>query len=218
TKEESSDYRYFPDPDIPPLYIEDAWIEKIRASMPVLPGEAYKKLTEVYGLSDYDANVLIAERKYFDYFEAAFAECSNARSVCNWITSELFGHLNKKSVSFDESKVSPASLGQLVKLIDSDVISGKMAKAVFEEMFETGDPPEEIVERRGMRQVTDREQIRQVVLKALQENEKQLNDYLHGNEKLFGFFIGQAMKLSGGSLSPRITNEVLREELDKLKG
>lgn len=217
SKEESADYRYFPDPDLPPLRITESWILKIQSLMPALPEDARVRLIETYGLSDYDATLLTSERSYIDYFETAFNVCSNAKGVSNWLTTELFGYLNNEGLGLEQSKVTAEALGTLIKLIDTEVISGKMAKAVFEEMFKSGKSPEVIVQERGLKQITDPEEVRKIVLKVIADNPKQLLELQNGNDRLFGFFVGQSMKLSGGNLNPKITNDILREELDKLK-
>ncbi|MCB9029471.1 MAG: Asp-tRNA(Asn)/Glu-tRNA(Gln) amidotransferase subunit GatB [Deltaproteobacteria bacterium] len=218
SKEESADYRYFPDPDLPELKIQKSLIEAVRDSMPVLPEEARTKLIEVYGLSEYDADVITAERLFVDYFEEAFQICSNAKATANWLTSELFGYLNKEAIRFEDCKVSARDLGTLIKLIETDVLSGKMAKVVFEEMFNTGKSPEQIVEEQGLKQITDPEEIRKTVTSVIDENPTQLEQYLGGNDKLFGFFVGQTMKKSGGSMNPKVVNEILKDELEKRKG
>jgi aspartyl-tRNA(Asn)/glutamyl-tRNA(Gln) amidotransferase subunit B len=217
TKESSADYRYFPDPDLPPLDIQDSWIEDVRSKMPILPEAAREKLMSNYGLSDYDASILTSERKFMDYFMAAFDVCGNPKGACNWISSELFGFLNKEGLVLEQSKVKAVDLGALVKLIDTEVISGKMAKTVFEEMCQSGKSPNLIVEEKGLKQVTDPEAIRSIANKAIDASGSQLAEYLGGNERLFGFFVGQAMKLSGGNLNPKVANQVIKEELDKRK-
>lgn len=169
SKEESSDYRYMPDPDLPPVVIEEAWIEKIKARMPVLPEVRRKSLIDDLGLSEYDATVLTAEKSYVEFFEAALAVCGNPKSTCNWLTSELFGLLNKNNLSIEQSPISADSLGQLVKLVDSEVISGKMAKGIFEEMYQTGKYPQTIVDEKGLKQVTDQSQIAELVKKYSQK-------------------------------------------------
>ncbi len=215
SKEESADYRYFPDPDLPPLIIEQSWVEEIRSRMPILPNAAKKKLVEVYGLQDYDAGVLTSDRTFVEFFERVFEVSANARSACNWITSELFGALNREGIDFKKSPISADNLGQLIKLVDSEVISGKMAKSVFEEMFSTSKSPETIVSEKGLRQVTDTATIQAIVDKVLEQSTEQLVRYFAGNDKLFGFFIGQVMKASGGNLSPKIVNELVTKALEK---
>lgn len=214
-KEESSDYRYFPDPDLPPLNISESRIAEIRSTMPKLPDEKFRELVDTYRLSEYDAGVLTSERSYVDFFERTFAVCSNAKASCNWVTSELFGLLKKENLEIEQSPVTPERIGELVKLIDQDLISGKMAKMVFEEMFSTGDSPQQIVERRGFKQITNPEELRQVVVNVLSENQKQLEAYLGGNENLLGFFVGQVMKATSGSANPKLVNQIIGEEIKK---
>ena len=218
SKEESADYRYMPDPDLPPLVIEERWVSEIRQRMPKLPEERLRELAEGFGLSAYDAAVLTAERPFVDYFEHVFNVCRNAKAACNWVTSELFGALNKAGLDIAKSPVKPQDLGALIKLIDTETISGKMAKGVFEEMFATGKPPEQIVNERGLRQITDDNAITKIVQAVFENNPSQVKEYLGGNERLFGYFVGQVMKAASGSANPKKVNEVLRQELLKLRG
>lgn len=217
SKEESSDYRYMPDPDLPPLVIEESWVEKIKAKMPKLPDQIRKAIIDQHGLSAYDAGVLTAERSTADYFDRVYAVCNNAKAACNWLTSELFGLLNKNNLSLEESPIDATSLGQLIKLIDTEVISGKMAKSVFEEMFQSGKNPDQIVQEKGLKQVTDISSIAPLVQKVFSENSSQLNDYLGGNERLHGFFVGLVIKAAGGNASPKVVNEAIKSEVKKLK-
>lgn len=217
SKEESADYRYFPDPDLPPLEIEERWIREVRSAMPKLPEELRKELVDAHGLTAYDAAVLTAERAFVDYYQRVFAVCQNARAACNWVTSELFGALNKNSTDLEHSPVSAEQLGELVKLIDQEVVSGKMAKAIFEEMYQTGKSPEAIVKEKGLRQITDDSEIERIVGEVFKNNPSQLAEYVGGNDRLFGFFVGQSMKLTGGNANPRKVNEILQRELKKLR-
>lgn len=218
SKEESADYRYFPDPDLPPLVIEESWILEVQGRMPKLPEARAKEMIEVFGLSAYDASVLTSERAFVDYFEEVFAVCSNAKAACNWVTSELFGALNKAGVDISNSPVSAKSLGELIKLIDTEIVSGKMAKSIFEEMYSSGKPPAQIVNEKGLRQVTDDSAILSIISSVFGENESQLKEFLSGNERLFGFFVGQVMKASGGNANPKKVNDLLKIELAKLSG
>jgi aspartyl-tRNA(Asn)/glutamyl-tRNA(Gln) amidotransferase subunit B len=183
--------------------------------MPKLPEDLYKELVGTYNLSPYDARVLTGDRAYVDYYLAVFAVCDNAKSACNWVTSELFGLLNKNGLDIHQSPVTAQHLGELIKLMDTDVISGKMAKTVFEEMFSSGKSPKDIVEAQGLKQITDDGAILAMVTSVLDANPKQLQDYLGGNVRLQGFFVGQIMKNSGGSANPKKVNQFLAEELDK---
>jgi len=217
SKEESSDYRYFPDPDLPPLVVEQSWVESVRSKMPTLPADCRRILVEEYELSDYDAGVLTAERSFMDYYEEVRKVSGNAKLSCNWVTSELFGALKKAGQEIEESPVSAANLGKLVLMLSKGDVNGKMAKDIFEEMFNTGAPPDEIVKEKGLQQITDDSVIRNYVVEVLEEQSDQLAQYLGGNEKLFGFFVGQVMKKTSGSANPRLVNEIISEELGKKK-
>lgn len=214
-KEESADYRYFPDPDLPPLHIEESWVSSIREKMPKLPDEVRNELMQQFSLTLYDASVLTTERQQVDYFLEVQKACGNAKAACNWVTTELFGALNKAGVDITKSPVSAANLGALIKLIESEVISGKIAKTVFEEMFETGKSPDDIVAEKGLRQLDDAEAIHAAVLKVFEENPKQLANFINGNDKLQGFFVGQVMKVTGGSANPKKVNQIIQSELEK---
>lgn len=218
SKEESADYRYFPDPDLPPVLVEESWIHEIRSAMPMLPEQHRVRLVEAYGLTPYDAGVLTAEHAHVRYFDEVLEICGNAKLACNWVTSELFGLLNKEALSIEKSPVSAQNLGGLLKMIESEVISGKMAKGVFEEMFASGRSPEVIVEERGLRQLTDDSAIIKVVNQVFDEQAGQLAEYLGGNERIHGFFVGQVMKSTGGTANPKKVNDIIRAELQKRRG
>ena len=218
SKEESADYRYFPDPDLPPLVIEPRWIEEIRGRMPKLPSKLMKEFVELYGLSEYDAGVLTAERSYVEYFEEVFGVCSNAKAACNWVTSELFGALKKSGTDFEKTPVSANNLGKLIKLVDTDEISGKMAKTVFEEMLASGKAPEAIIAEKGLRQITDPAQIGQVVDQIFAANPSQLAEFKGGNDRLQAFFVGQTMKATKGTANPGLVNQIIAEKIGKLRG
>jgi len=214
-KEESADYRYFPDPDLLPLVIEHSWIEEVRSNMPTLPETYYKELVETYGLSPYDSGVLTAEKSYYDYYQDVCSICGNAKSACNWITSELFGRLNKENIDFGKCPIDPRDLGQLIKFVDDEAINGKMAKMVFDEMFTTEKPPSEIIEEKGLKQITNEDEIRNVVTRILDQNLNQVAQFLAGNSKVKGFLVGQIMKETGGSANPKVLNQILDQELAK---
>lgn len=214
-KEESADYRYFPDPDLPPLKIEDSYIEAIREKLPKLPHQFKRELIDGLGLTEYDADVLTQERDFVEYFRESFEVSSNAKLTSNWITTELFGRLNKEGLSLSQSPISAKDLGALVKLINDEVISGKIAKTVFEEMFETKASPKDIVERKGLQQLDNDDEIRKVVQKVIGLNQNQLKAYIGGKVQLFGFFVGQVMKETEGKANPKKVNDILSEELQK---
>ncbi len=212
SKEEAHDYRYFPDPDLLPLVIEESWVEEIRKTLPELPDEKKERFMIHYGLSAYDALVLVAEKASADYFDAA-AKGRDAKLVANWVTSELFGALNKMGKTIAESPISPEALGGLVDLISNDTISGRIAKDVFAEMIETGKSAAQIVEEKGLRQVTDTGAIEAVIDRILADNADKVADYRSGKDKLFGFFVGQVMKAMGGKANPSMLNDLLKKKL-----
>jgi len=215
SKEESSDYRYFPDPDLPPLVLEESLIESIRQELPSLPNERLKTLTEGFGLSEYDALVLTAEKASVDFFQAVFDVCNNAKLASNWITSELFGRLNKEGKELKDSPITALALGQLISLITDEVISGKMAKSVFDEMYETGESPDKIVEKKGLRQLDNEDDLLKLITKILDANVDQLATYFGGKDRVFGFFVGEVMKETKGSANPKKVNELLKREIEK---
>jgi aspartyl-tRNA(Asn)/glutamyl-tRNA(Gln) amidotransferase subunit B len=218
SKEESADYRYFPDPDLPPIVVEDSWIADIRSRMPKLPEQAFKEMVSVYGLSEYDASVLTAEPAYIKYYEEVFNVCSNAKLACNWVTSELFGALKKAGVDIAKSPVSSKYLGQLLKLIDNETISGKMAKTVFEEMFKTGTSPDQIVKAQGLKQITSEDEILKVLLEVMAKNANQTTEFVGGDSRLHGYFVGLVMKATSGNANPKKVNEVISAELARRRG
>jgi aspartyl-tRNA(Asn)/glutamyl-tRNA(Gln) amidotransferase subunit B len=212
SKEESADYRYFPDPDLPPVVVEESWVREVQRRLPKLPAQWANELVEEFGLSPYDATVLTTERASVEFFHQVVATGGNAKAACNWVTSELFGALNKASLTIEESPVSAKSLGELIKLIETDVISGKMAKTVFEEMFSTSKDPNTIVQEKGLKQLSNDEDILAAVRREFDGNPEQLAGYLGGNERLHGFFVGQVMKATGGQANPKKVNELIRQE------
>lgn len=217
TKESAEDYRYFPDPDLLPLIIEEDWIEKVKAGLPELPIEAFQRFQVMFGLDSYLAELLTEEKAIAQYFDAAVSAHHNPKTVANWITSELFGRLNKEGLSMDKCPVSPENLAALVKLIDDGVISGKMAKTVFDEMFLESSSPHSIVESRGLRQVSDAGQLISIVERVLDSSPNQISDYWNGKTKMFGYFVGQVMKETGGKANPALVNELLTKGLESRK-
>jgi aspartyl-tRNA(Asn)/glutamyl-tRNA(Gln) amidotransferase subunit B len=213
SKEESHDYRYFPDPDLLPLELEQSWVDAIRESLPELPDEKKHRFMGEYGLSVDDAAQLIAERETAEYFEAV-AEGRDPKVAANWVTGELFGALNRTDTDLSASTVSADMLGKLVDLIGDGTLSNRLAKEVFEIMFETGDDPEKIVEERGMKQVTDTGAIEAAVDDAIAAGAAQVEQYKGGNEKILGWFVGQVMKATQGKANPQAVNEILRKKLD----
>jgi aspartyl-tRNA(Asn)/glutamyl-tRNA(Gln) amidotransferase subunit B len=226
TKEEAHDYRYFPDPDLLPLELDEAFIQAIERTLPELPDARKARFVREYGLSAYDAEVLVAEKASADYFETALGRAPDARAgpgaralverdpklVANWITTDLFGALNRAGRDLVSSPVTPDQLGRLVELIQSGTISGRIAKDVFSEMFETGADPASIVEEKGLKQISDAGAIERIAAEIIAANPDQV-EKLRGNPKVFGWFVGQVMKATRGQANPQLVNEVLKQKL-----
>jgi aspartyl-tRNA(Asn)/glutamyl-tRNA(Gln) amidotransferase subunit B len=211
SKEEAHDYRYFPDPDLLPLEIEQAWVDEIAANLPELPDQKKARFIGDFGLSDYDASVLTADLDSAGYFEAV-AQGRDGKMAANWVINELFGRLKKDDKSITDSPVSPAQLGAIVDLIASDAISGKIAKEVFEITYTTGRDPAEIVETEGLKQVTDTGAIETAVDEIIAANPDQVAK-AQQNPKLAGWFVGQVMKATGGKANPKAVNEIVSRKL-----
>ena len=216
TKEEAEDYRYFPDPDLPPLIVSKEWIEEINNSMPELPSQRIKRLQEDYGLSQYEAKVLTDLKEVGDFFESALKFYSqDPKLLCNWLLNDLLGLLNEHQKSIEESPITPQALAELVMLIKDGTLSSKLAKEVIKEMFQSGKRAKEIVEEKGLKQVSDESVIRSFVLEVIKNNPKEVERYKRGEEKVFGFLVGQVMKLAKGKANPQLVNKILKEELTK---
>ena len=212
SKEEAHDYRYFPDPDLLPLEISPGFVEEIRASLPELPDAKKERFVSDYGLGTEDAGLLTAERATADFYEKV-AKGRDPKLACNWVTGELFGVLNKSGLGIGDSPVSAAALGGLIDLIADGTLSGRLAKDVFEAMAETGKEASVVVEEKGLKQVSDSGAIEAEVDKVLQAYADKVAEYKGGKDKLFGFFIGQVMKATGGKANPGVVNEVLKKKL-----
>lgn len=213
SKEEAHDYRYFPDPDLLPLEIEQDWVDQIKATLPELPDAKKARFINDFGLTDYDASVLTADLDSAAYFESVAAG-RDGKTAANWVINELFGRLKKDDKDIDASPVTPAQLGGIIDLIASDAISGKIAKDVFEITYTTGRDPAEIVETEGLKQVTDTGAIEAAVDEIIAANPDQVAK-AQENPKLAGWFVGQVMKATGGKANPKAVNELVAQ---KLKG
>ncbi|SHJ37860.1 Asp-tRNA(Asn)/Glu-tRNA(Gln) amidotransferase subunit GatB [Desulfofundulus thermosubterraneus] len=213
SKEEAHDYRYFPEPDLVPLVIDRRWVEEIRATLPELPDERRNRYIKRYDLPAYDATVLTATKEMADYFEECVALYPNAKAVSNWMMGDLSRLLNAHNMDITQCKVSPRQLTDMLKLMDKGTISGKIAKTVFEEMFATGKDPEQIVQEKGLVQITDEGAIAAVVEEVLAGNAKVVEDYLKGKDRAFGFLVGQVMKATRGKANPELVNRLLKEKL-----
>ncbi|MFC4349846.1 Asp-tRNA(Asn)/Glu-tRNA(Gln) amidotransferase subunit GatB [Kordiimonas lipolytica] len=223
SKEEAHDYRYFPDPDLLPVEFDDAFIDAARESLPELPDEKKARFVEELGVSDYNASVLVGEKESCDYFEdllSALAAKTGkpsqklAAKASNWVMGDLFGALNKASKSVSESPVSAKQGADLLALVEDGTISGRIAKDVFEIMFETGKDAEVIVEEKGLKQVSDTGEIEKIIDEVIAANPAQLEQYRAGKDKLIGFFVGQVMKATGGKANPGMVNQLLKPKLD----
>jgi aspartyl-tRNA(Asn)/glutamyl-tRNA(Gln) amidotransferase subunit B len=213
SKEEAHDYRYFPEPDLPPLVVSEEIIRGIQETMPELPDVRRQRFMDQYELSFSDASQLTSDRSLADYYEEAVKASSNPRGAANWIRGELVRELEAAGKTAAESPVSPSELGALVRLVDEEKLNGKQAKEVLVEMFSSGKPAAQIVEERGFVQVSDAGELERIVDEVIAANPKQLEQYRSGKEALFGFFVGQTMKASGGKANPKVVNEILKARL-----
>jgi aspartyl-tRNA(Asn)/glutamyl-tRNA(Gln) amidotransferase subunit B len=217
SKEEAHDYRYFPEPDLLPLMIDDAWIEEVRATLPELPDEKRERFQTEYGIPPYDASVLTASRELAVYYETAVAAHNSPKSISNWVMGDIIRIANERNEQgepdYTELPVSAENLAAMVRLIDDGTISGKIAKTVFEKMVETGDPPSTIVEREGLVQESDEGKIGEIIDSVLADNADKVDEYRSGKDKLFGFFVGQVMKQTQGKANPQVVNQLLRDRL-----
>lgn len=213
TKENAQDYRYFPDPDLLPVILTDAIIEKFRKELPELPGAMAQRFQSEHGLPEYDALVLTAEKELADYYEATAKIAGNTKAASNWIMTELLRELNNNQKTITESPISPLNLGNLIQLIDKGTISGKIAKQVFIDMWQSGKGPADIVKEKGLVQISDTGAIEKVIDEVLAANQQQVADYRGGRTKLFGFFVGAVMKASKGQANPDLVNKILLEKL-----
>jgi aspartyl-tRNA(Asn)/glutamyl-tRNA(Gln) amidotransferase subunit B len=212
-KEDAHDYRYFPDPDLLPLVITPEQVAAIKADLPELPDVKKARLVADYGVSEIDATILTEERETARFYEIA-SHGRDGKLVANWLMSELFGLLNKAGRSLADSPVSPENLGGLIDLISDGTISGRIAKDVFAEMFESGEEAAAIVDAKGLKQVSDSAAIEPLIDAVIAANADKLAEYKAGKDKLFGFFVGQVMKQSGGKANPQMVNQLLRQKLD----
>ena len=214
SKEDAFDYRYFPDPDLLPLVIEQSFVDAINDNLPELPDAKKHRYMNDFGLSLYDASVLVAEKNRAEFFEIV-AEKSDPKLASNWVSTELLGALKKTGKIIDESPVSAEQLAELISLIMDSTISGRIAKDVFAEMFKTSKNASDIVEEKGLKQVTDSGAIEALILEVLNDNVDKVEEYKGGKEKLFGFFVGQVMKKSQGKANPAMVNQMLKDKLGK---
>ncbi len=214
SKEEAHDYRYFPEPDLQPLEVDEAWIEDVRSSLPPLPHERAQRYQRDHGITEVDAEQLVVTRALADFYEAAVTESANPRAAANWVRNEVLRVLNDQKIDIINYKVTPPMLGRLIKLIDSGAIGGKSAKEVFDEMSLSGEAPDAIVERKGLAQISDPGAIREAALRVVERNAAQVEQFRAGKAQVFGFLVGQLMKETRGKAKAELANEILRELLD----
>ncbi len=213
SKEHAHDYRYFPEPDLVPLTVSEAWLGEVRKAMPELPGARRARFIADYGLREYDSHVLTSTRALSDYFEQAAKASGDPKTAANWVMGDLAGALKEAGKEIAESPVSAENLGKLVKLTSTGTISGKLAKEIFPKMFATGDPPEAIMQREGLTQISDEGALGKIVDDAIAANPKQVEQYRGGKTTVIGFFVGQVMKASRGQADPAAVNKLLSEKL-----
>ena len=215
TKEEAHDYRYFPDPDLPPLEIKDDWINQIKKNLPELPDVKKEKLIKEHKISSYEAAILVSDKNNVEFFDKIINENKkrNPKNIANWIIGDLFSLLNKNNLEIKNSPVKAEDLGGLIDLIEDSTISGKIAKNVFEEMFKTKKKAKDIIEKKGLKQITNIDEIETIIDKVLNNNKDKVEEYKSGKEKLFGYFIGQVMQETEGTANPGIVNEILKKKL-----
>ncbi|MDA7601609.1 Asp-tRNA(Asn)/Glu-tRNA(Gln) amidotransferase subunit GatB [Gammaproteobacteria bacterium] len=215
SKEFANDYRYFPEPDLLPVILDEEFINSVKEIMPELPNEKKIRLMEVYKLSEYDSSLLAADKDLANFFEEVTKESNSPKLSANWIMGEFLAELNKENLSIVESKVSAKQLGVLIRRIEDSTISGKIAKEVFEKMWASSEDTDDIISEQGLQQVTDLSEIEKMVEEVISKNPDQLEKYLSGKDRLFGFFVGQVMKASQGKANPKQVNDILKSKLEK---
>jgi len=220
SKEEANDYRYFPEPDLKPLTVQESWISEIKSTMPELPEARKIRYMETYKLPEYDAGVITADKDIANYFEKALSiystnDAAKIKKMSNLLMSEVLRLVNEQDITIDKIKITPEHFAEVLKLIDAGTISGKIAKEIFDDMAQTGESPKTIVEKKGLSQISNTDEIRSVLQKIIQANPSQHSEYKGGKEKLFGYFVGLAMKETKGKANPAMVNEILKEELKK---
>ena len=213
TKEEAHDYRYFPDPDLVPIVVNDKWIEKIRKDLPELPDEKRKRFVKQYKIPEYDAGVLTSSRPLADYYEQCLEMFPHPKSTSNWIMSDILRVLKRDDKEIMDCPVTPKHLTDMLKMIENRTISSKIAKTVFEEMYSSGIPPVEIVKKKGLVQISNEDSILKIIQEVLSKNQVEVEAYRNGKTKLLGFFVGQVMKETQGKANPALVNKLLKENL-----
>lgn len=212
-KEESHDYRYFPDPDLVPVVVDEIWKSELEKRLPELPQKRKVRFVTEYGIPEYDSEVLTSEKEIANYFEETVKTTKNYKSASNWIMVDVLKVIKDEKISITDFKLSPENLGKLINLIDSNIISGKIAKEVFPEILKSNVDPEIIVKEKGLIQITDSSEIEKAIDEIISQNEKQVEEYKSGKDKVFGFFVGQVMRATKGKANPQIVNDLLKQKL-----
>jgi aspartyl-tRNA(Asn)/glutamyl-tRNA(Gln) amidotransferase subunit B len=215
SKEFANDYRYFPEPDLLPVVISDEEMQKIKDEFPELPNEKEARYQKQFKLSAYDAQIIASSKSMADFFESAAEKTKNYALLANWLIGEISAYLNKELMEIHESKLNPGHVSALINRIDDHTISGKIAKSIFEQMCISGSSPDEIIESKGLKQITDDDAIEKIVDEVIIKNTEQVEGYKAGKDKLFGFFVGQVMKVTQGKANPQTVNKILKEKLKK---
>lgn len=215
SKEDAHDYRYFPEPDLPPLRIAREWVARVKENLPELPDQAQQRLVEKYGLPSYDAGLITLSPEYLAFFDQCLAEYNQPKVIANWMMGELNRLLNQNNMEITGSRIKAQQLIKMLQLLDEGTISGKMAKSIFEEMFFTGKDAEQIVKEKGLVQISDQDALKPMIEQIVKDNPKVVQDYKNGKEKAFGFFIGQIMKATKGQANPAMVNQLLKEILNQ---
>lgn len=217
SKEEAHDYRYFPDPDLLPVIVDEPWKENIAKSMPELPDVKLQRFIQQYNLPDYDSDILTQTKAVADYYEKVVSITDDYKSASNWIMTDVLGYLNENKIEIIQFPISAENLGKLINLISQGIISSKIAKEVFQIMLESNGDPEKIVKEKNLMQISDEGEIIKIIHEVLEKNKNQIDEYLSGKEKVFGFFIGQIMRESKGKANPQLVNQLLKSELEKYR-
>ncbi|HMD14100.1 MAG TPA: Asp-tRNA(Asn)/Glu-tRNA(Gln) amidotransferase subunit GatB, partial [Bacteroidota bacterium] len=213
SKEEAHDYRYFPDPDLVPILVDDAWVAKIRKDLPELPLTRRERFVKDYQIPAYDAGVLTADKALANYYEEVVKFCLQPKAASNWIMGDVMRFLNEEKRDIRQCPITAKSLADMIRLIDEGAINGKMAKEIVEDMYKTGKTPQTIIKEKGLVQITDEGELIESITSIIKANPNQLADYRGGKEKLFGFFVGQVMKATHGKANPQLVNELLKKML-----
>jgi aspartyl-tRNA(Asn)/glutamyl-tRNA(Gln) amidotransferase subunit B len=212
-KEEAHDYRYFPEPDLVPIEVDERWVAEIRSTLPELPMYRRKRFIEEYQIPEYDANFLTANRQLADYYEACVKLSHDPKTCSNWIMVDLSSLLNNAGQNIEECKVTPKQLSDMIEMIKSGAISGKIGKTVLEEMFDSGKTPQQVVAEKGLVQISDESEIESIIAQVIEENPQPVQEYQEGKKRAIGFLVGQVMKLTKGKANPRLANKILQEKL-----